>query len=536
MGQELVSSIDQRNVVGPTVEHELDLRAYLDVVRRRHLHFAIPAIALFAAVCLVTLLLLPSVYQAAAKILVVSQLIPNDLAASTVAASATERIKVIEQRLTTRDNLLAIARKFDLYPKQRGMLSPSELVDWIKAATQIQQIVLDPNQTQRNRPGTEAVGFSLSFDYSDPAIAARVANELVSSILEQNIQSRTARAAETSKFFSQQVKQLEGELAALEKKIADFKKANEAASPETLNARRERLATIQSTMAAIDQMTTIGAAAGGGIEAQATLTGLKARLKDAQLQLKNAQEQRAGLEELRKKGYVTKTRILQLDSSVSKLQADIEELTAKITVAESKVLETGGDPEALPKRRADFAKQAAALEESIARTPEVESGLNALLREYDNLKNDFRLAQTKTTLAATGEQMEEDRQAERFEVIEQAAVPSEPISPNRPRLILAGAFVSIAAGFGLVFLMESLDKSVRTSKDLERLLQIRPLVAIPYMLTVEEQTYRSYAVQRSIGVAIIVIGAALILIHVFYMPLNIVVEKLLQLPKFYGLI
>ena len=205
-------------------------------------------------------------------------------------------------------------------------------------------------------------------------------------------------------------------------------------SPETLNDRRERLAKIQSTITAIDQMATLGTGPGSGLEAQAQLTGLQARLKDSQLQLKNAQEQRAGLEELRKKGYVTKTRILDLDNTISRLQADIEQLSAQYSgCAKQGYRDWGGNPESLPKRRAELAQQAAALEQSIARTPDVESGLNAMLREYDNLKADYRLAQSKTQLATTGEQMEEDRQAERFEVIEQAAVPSEPISPNRPR-------------------------------------------------------------------------------------------------------
>ena len=535
MGQELASSISDRNLVAPAAEQELDVRAYLDVLRRRYLYLVIPAVGLFAVVCLVTFLL-PSVYQASAKILVVSQLIPSDLAASTVAASATERIKVIEQRLTTRDNLLAIAQKYNLYSKQRGMLSPSELVDWIREATQIQQIALDTAQAQGRRPGAEAVGFSLSFNYADPVIAARVANELVSSILEQNIQSRTARAASTSKFFGQQVKRLEDDLAALEQKIADFKKANEQASPETLNDRRARLATIQSTIAAIDHIATLGTGPGSGLEAQAQLTELQARLKDSELQLKNAQEQRSGLEELRKKGYVTKTRILDSDNRISKLQADIDGLRANITVAQSKVIETGGNPESLPKRRAELVQQAAALEQSIARTPDVESGLNALLREYDNLKADYRLSQGKTNLATTGEQMEEDRQAERFEVIEQAAVPSEPISPNRPRIVLAGAFVSVAAGIGLVLLMEMMDKSIRSSRDLERLLHIRPLAAIPYLATIEEKSRKSYALQRSLGVAVVLLGAGLILVHVFFMPFDQLLEKLLQLPKFYGII
>ena len=112
MGQEVVPSMNQRDLVVPAVEQELDLSAYLNALRRRWLFLVVPALATFAAICAVTFFLLPSVYRATGKILVVSQLIPSDLATSTVAASATERIKVIEQRLTTRANLLAIARKY----------------------------------------------------------------------------------------------------------------------------------------------------------------------------------------------------------------------------------------------------------------------------------------------------------------------------------------------------------------------------------------------------------------------------------------
>ena len=62
-----------------------------------------------------------------------------------------------------------------------------------------------------------------------------------------------------------------------------------------------------------------------------------------------------------------------------------------------------------------------------------------MMRDYDNLQAQYKLAQSKTSVAETGEQMEEDRQAERFEVLEQASVPDEPISPNKPRILLVGA-------------------------------------------------------------------------------------------------
>src|SRR5262249_2884343 len=149
-------------------------------------------------------------YEAETKILVESQQIRPDLAAPTVTASPEERLQIIQQRLTTRDNLLAIARKFDLYHINEQAAVPSAVVDKMQAATQIEQLDLDAlTQTQqaaaRRRSGAQAIAFTASFDYSDPVIAARVANEFGDSILQQNLETRANRAAETQKFFKDQV-------------------------------------------------------------------------------------------------------------------------------------------------------------------------------------------------------------------------------------------------------------------------------------------------------------------------------------------
>ena len=176
-----------------------------------------------------------------------------------------------------------------------------------------------------------------------------------------------------------------------------------------------------------------------------------------------------------------------------------------------------------------------ALQESIARTPEVEGGLNALLREYENLKTDYRLAQGKTNVAATGEQMEEDRQAERFEIIEQASVPTEPARPNRTQILFFGAAFSVGAGVALVLLLEMLDKSIRSPKDLERLLQIRPLVTIPYVGTTKEKEKKAHSLRRSLALAVILFTIGVVVASQFLMPLDVIFRKLIQLPKFYGL-
>src|SRR5690606_17258504 len=102
---------------------------------------------------------------------------------------------------------------------------------------------------------------------------------------------------------------------------------------------------------------------------------------------------------------------------------------------------------------------------AIQRTPQVESELIALTRAYDNMQQEYRDAKAKASEAEVGEQLEADRQGERFEVIEQATVPGEPISPNRKRIATMGAVGGLAAGVGLMMLLEMLDKSIRSGSD-----------------------------------------------------------------------
>src|SRR5256714_3679145 len=104
---------------------------YWELLKRRIFYFAIPFV-LVASGGVGLALLWPPTYLSEGKILVQSQQIPTELVRPTVTNAAQERIQVIEQRTMTRDNLLAIADKFKLYPERRSLMSPTQLVELMK--------------------------------------------------------------------------------------------------------------------------------------------------------------------------------------------------------------------------------------------------------------------------------------------------------------------------------------------------------------------------------------------------------------------
>jgi uncharacterized protein involved in exopolysaccharide biosynthesis len=191
---------------------------YLGLLRRRLPYFLIP----FLAALLVggaVVYLWPATYFSEGKILVQSQQIPTELVRPTVTSAAQERIQVIEQRTTTRDNLLAIVDKFKLFPERRALMSPTQLVELMKKSVKIEPVAQQLAFSRGNSLNPTVI-FTVGFEYSDPQNAARVANELVTRILDLDLRDRTSRATDTTKFLAREVQRLQAESSVIDAKVA----------------------------------------------------------------------------------------------------------------------------------------------------------------------------------------------------------------------------------------------------------------------------------------------------------------------------
>jgi len=194
--------------------------AYLyDVLKRRALYFAVPFVTVLTIGTIVTLAW-PARYLAQGTILVQSQEIPSDLVRPTIAALANDRIQIIEQRVMTRDNLLAIAKKYQLTSGWLERVSGTEIVDFIRKRT-----IIKPSEQKLETRKKEAIAFTIGFEYERPDIATKVANEFVTMLLSEDVRSRTEFAAQTTRFLGQEVTRLEGRLSSVDTQIGAIKKA-----------------------------------------------------------------------------------------------------------------------------------------------------------------------------------------------------------------------------------------------------------------------------------------------------------------------
>jgi uncharacterized protein involved in exopolysaccharide biosynthesis len=523
------------------VEQGFGIDDILAVIRRRWL-WMIPPVLLGVPLAFLIALALPPTYVATGRMLVESQQIPESLARSTVTTGAVERVRLIEQRLMTRANMLDIAKRFDVYAS-RPDLSPTQIYHRMLAATSIDDIVL----ATQNRGEVTASAVQISFRAGDPQLAARVANELVTQVLNQNLRDRNARASSTLAFFTSEVQRLSRELNAVEAEITAIKAGNQDALPASIDFRRGEFARLQERI--FERETLIASfeeqlrALDAAVESGLTVGGAPASPERAELdRLRQALAQQLALyADTHPAVRQTRARIAALETTLAATaDAGPEEESAagpatppQIAIQrEGLVKQIALQGEQLVRDRERLAR----LGDSIERTPGIEIDLGRLERTRDSIQSQYEQALAKQAEAATGERLEVNQQAERFELIEQPEAPSAPASPNRPLIVLAGAGASMAVGAALMLLVELLNIRIHNSRDLERRLKLRPIVSIPYVST--ERELRVGRWQRRAAVFAVLIGfpAGLYAVDTFYRPLPLIAERVMDRTGLRGIV
>ena len=465
-----------------------DLAFFLSRLRRWIVLF-IAVFLVVAGAIVAFAVLLPTLYRAEALLVVESGQIPDSLAQSTVQTNADEQLQIIEKRVLSRDTLVNLATRLDLYTAEgrEGGAPPSagDIVNDLRG-----RISVGPS-TDRARSGgsaTDALLVSVVFDSPSPDMAAAVTNELVTLILEEDAATRLQIARQTQAFFKQEATRLEKELSERSQQIQTFKEENIEALPDSLVFRREDLAAIEERLSGlnrdrrvlVDQIDRIDRLIGGQA---GTLGGQEPAAEGAEAPSTTP-------------GALT-TRDVRRGDLVSELSY-------------------------LDEERDQLIARADALRATIAETPRVGIRLEALERDYENTRSQYDLAVDNLAKAEIGELIESLAKGRRISVIEQAVRPDHPHSPDRMRIALFGVVAGLATAGGLILALEMLRGVIRRPEDIAAVMGDSMIVTLPHIRT-RGETARNWAVWGLSS------GALLILLFLLWQNRDTVQERLPRL-------
>lgn len=521
--------------------YQLTLRDYISMARRRAWVIA-ATFGVVLAIGLSVTMLLPPVYQSTGTIVIESQQVPSDLVQATVTSFADERIEIIKQRVMTRDNLMRIIDKYKLFQDDAGAggkRTPSEMIDEMR--WRIGVTLVNANFQSRGRSGT--IAFKVSFEHRRPDIAQRVANELVTLFLDENVRVRTERATQTTEFLTQEATKLRNDLEALENQIATYKLEHGAALPENVTLNANAMLRMESDLRALEAESRaaqeelrslelelsaaksgLGLAATGNVgrsteqelaDARAELARLSALYTDNHPDVRAIKRKVEGLEKARPNSgsgsgnlqTAADLQVARLENRVASTRARIAQLSAQQGAIRGRIAQS---------------------EQQVLKAPQVERGLSTLMRDYENAQKKYEEIRAKQMTAQVAENLEGDQKAERFSLLEPPLFPDKPIKPDRSKMAALSFFLAAAAAIGIVILLEMLHGTVRGADAVAAIMGKPPLVSIPYIEVAEEVERRQKLIKwGAIGSAI---GMLLILValHFFVMPLDMAFYKLLN--------
>ncbi len=514
------------------MEDTFKLEDVFIIIRRRILYFILPVLV-FAPLGLVAVMLLPPKYAAEGTILVESQQIPEELISSTINSYAQERIQVIQQRVMTRQRLLNVADKYDVF-SDRDDFTSSEKVAHMREALNVSLISV---RNGHNRRDDATIAFKVEYRDRNPEKAYLVANEFITLFLSEDVRSRKDGASETTEFFEQEARRLRTSIDDLESRIATFKTENADALPEheplhmqkldratvDLRAAEDRAMLVDEERRALEQQlssylagatTTTGPAQELAM-LRVSLAALRADKTDAHPDVQAAQAQIASLERQLKPSETIQSLNAALSDAEANLQTliraedtdeqairdarrELDQLRATLS-AQLMEEASNGSPDFLVAQiqsRLDLANSrynaaqrdiddlkalTAEMQGRLERTPAVARSLAALTRDHQNLDAQYQQTQAKRQRAIAAENLEDNQKAEKFSILEPAVRPDEPTSPDRLKL----SFLAIAFAFGVggasAIASEVLMGTIRGREHLKQIMGDDPIVVIPYI-------------------------------------------------------
>jgi len=542
----------------------LDLSDYLAAIKRRRMllaSVALPILAIATALAIG----LPNIYISTGLFTFTDATVPGEMPAN-ANADAVQRMQE-QYRDAYVDSLASTVMSDpsikDMIQEVPGLVAPGTAmgtaVKEVQRRAQVETVrtpVLDPN-TGRNLDIISA--FTVTYQSADPEVAAAGAKWLSNAFIEANRQSRLVSAKAAEQFYDTQTQVYRQQIAQIESKLAAFKSQNYEQLPGLTNLNMGIMQTTQQQIDALTQQ--IGALRQNRIFLEQQLATAKNAGQDqgllAQLQAEYDRKLatydpdypdmialRQQIDLLQEGGgaenslslparlradeqALAQSRLRYSESfpDVQRLERQIQILKTRIAHGEKYAGNAVGSPavielqtqlnanetqtNALQRQSDQMRQQLMQLEGRVEAAPQVE-------RQFKALTLNLQLAQTKYNQllkyqmdAQLTSQAIASGRSDRIRVVEP---PSEPLTPGKPKrtaIAAVGLMLAMLLGLTAVVIAESVDQSVRGSRDIRRVLGLSPLGVIPEIQ--DWASARRHRLQMMMLTVCVFVGTAVVL-------------------------
>ena len=228
------------------------LRDYVAMFHRRRTLILLAG-GVLLGLSLAAAFLWPATYKSMATILIEEQEIPSELVHSTITSYADQRIETIKQQVMSRTTLWKVVEQYNLYPDLRRTNPAEEVVKRFTKDIAVEVISADVVDKRTQHPTKATIAFTVAYQSNSPDLAQKVANELTSLFLGENLKSRERQAQEATSFLQQEAENLSKHIGEVDERIAQFKHRANGALPELMPLNLQLMSQSDRELMDIDQ-------------------------------------------------------------------------------------------------------------------------------------------------------------------------------------------------------------------------------------------------------------------------------------------
>jgi len=533
-----------------------DFSDYIAAVKRRRVLLASVALPIFA-IALALAVGLPDIFVSTGLITfrdaTVSGQLPTDKErASREKSYMDQYVRSLSESVMSPPNLLKLVKQVPQATSPGDSLE--DTLKEINRRTRVETVkmpVLDPDSS-REREIISA--FTVEYGSRDPEVALKVSTWLTDAFLQASRANLQVRAKAAAQFYSAQAEQYRKEIASAESKLATFKAKNFGNLPELTDLNLSLMDRTQRDLDDVGQQ-------------ERTLRQEKVFLEQQLEQARNAgmdegmlgqlqaeynkklatyDENHPDMIALRRQIDALKAGGGAIDSlsldaqlqaqkqilaqarqrysedhpDVKRIERQIKSLQTRIAAGEKNSANVVGSPAVvqlktqinaldtqvagLDRRSNELRAKLDSMQKRVEATPQTE-------REYKTLTRDLELAHTKydeinksmmdseLTSAAIA-----SGRSDELSLVQAPSLPAKPAKPKRIAIAAIGLMLAVLLSLTAVVVAESVDQTVRGSRDVRRVLDLSPLGVIPEIqdaIAVRRQRWRMVTLSACVVVA-----------------------------------
>jgi polysaccharide chain length determinant protein (PEP-CTERM system associated) len=519
-------------------EYQMGLPEYLAIGRRWGWVMAASFVAVLTT-SVVLAMLQPRSYLVSAVLMSEGTRIAADVARQAAVVSAEDRMRQAGQRIMSRDNLVDLANRLNVFQVDSGVppLKDEDLARLMRTSLNFQ--LRTDNQHTWQRPDATIV-FDLSFRHGSPDKALQVVNELVRLFVEGSNLEQTDQAKRTSDFLAQEAEKLRKELEVYENRIAEYRRTHQGAMLEGQAMAMSGIQSLEADLRAVEQsyraaleeqraleVELVGARAGLSVAGGAPVAAPSvteqdlARARSELSQLRSVySEEHPDLRALLRR-IQSLEQALSREGSTRSPSRDAAEGQARLAVSRFEALLAAAQSRAnlLQGQQSSIRANIAEMRSQLARAPQVDRDLTAMQRDYEVAQTKFEDIRSQQRSAQIASSLIDTQSGARFSIVEPPILPEYPVSSGRKKTVALGVIAAVVAALGLAALLETLFPRVRGENAITAITGAKPLVVIPYIKNSQDTRAIRDLKKKLMWSALAAVSLALIFINFALQPL-----------------